>query len=63
LNKEKEKEFILLKDEILRLLSEEVIKIAFYKEGVFEYALLNDNAIKEAKKLLSDLGRYASFLK
>jgi carboxyl-terminal processing protease len=63
LNKEKEKEFILLKDEILRLLSEEVIKIAFYKEGVFEYALLNDNAIKEAKELLSDLGRYASFLK
>ena len=63
LNKEKEKEFILLKDEILRLLSEEVIKIVFYKEGVFEHALLNDNVIKEAKKLLSDLGRYASFLK
>jgi hypothetical protein len=44
-------------------LSEEVVKIAFYKEGVFEYALLNDNAIKEAKELLSDLGRYVSFLK
>ena len=63
LNKEKEKEFILLKDEILRLLSEEIIKITFYKEGVFEYVLLNDSAIKEAKKLLSDFGRYAGFLK
>ena len=63
LNKEKEAEFVLLKSEILTLLSEEIIKIAFYNEGVYEYALLNNKAINTAKILMDDLGRYASLLK
>ncbi|MAH21007.1 MAG: hypothetical protein CMB96_06205, partial [Flavobacteriaceae bacterium] len=63
LNKEKEAEFVLLKSEILTLLSEEIIKMAFYAEGVYEYALLNNKAINTAKILLGDLGRYAALLK
>ena len=63
LNKEKETEFMLLKSEILNLLSEEIIKLAFYNEGVYEYDLLNNEAIIEAKKLLNDLRRYAALLK
>jgi hypothetical protein len=63
LNKEKEAEFVLLKSEILTLLSEEIIKMAFYNEGVYEYALLNNKAINTAKILLGDLGRYAALLK
>ena len=54
---------MLLKSEILTLLSEEIIKIAFYNEGVYEYALLNNKAINTAKILMDDLGRYASLLK
>ena len=63
LNKEKEAEFVLLKSEILTLLSEEIIKMAFYNEGVYEYALLNNKAINTAKILLGDLGRYTALLK
>ena len=63
LNKEKEAEFMLLKSEILTLLSEEVVKMAFYNEGVYEYSLLNNKVISTAKILLDDLERYAALLK
>jgi hypothetical protein len=37
--------------------------MAFYNEGVYEYALLNNKAINTAKIILDNLGRYAALLK
>ena len=62
---EKEKEHLLdiKKEDILNNLSKEIIKIKFYKEGLYGYSFLKDKNIKKGVEVLVDTGVYYSILK
>ena len=61
---EKEKDQLLsnYQLQIERMLVDEIIRHYFYKEGVFEYATLHANEVKEAQKILSDAISYKELL-
>jgi len=63
--KEKEKKIVFSqsKEIIIWHLSEEIVKRNFYREGVYQYSLLKNTAIQEAKSILKDSSRYYSLLK
>ncbi|GHA38733.1 peptidase S41 [Salinimicrobium marinum] len=50
------------KAEITSLISDEIIKRYFYKEGLFEYSVQQNPEILEAKKVLLDTGKYNKIL-
>lgn len=52
-----------IKEQVLWGISEEIIRRAFYKEGVYQYALLNHPAIQKAKFLLINTSDYYNILK
>ncbi len=49
--------------EIQKNLEDEIIKRYFYREGLYEYYLTNDEAILTATSLLADAEKYMSILK
>jgi carboxyl-terminal processing protease len=51
------------KTEIQKNLEDEIIKRYFYREGLFEHYLKNDQAIRTAAALLADEGKYQGILK
>ena len=51
------------KPEITSLLTDEIIKRYFYKEGLYEYYVQHNPEIKEAQKVLNDATRYSTILK
>jgi C-terminal peptidase (prc) len=51
------------KNEIKKLLEDEIITRYFYREGLYQYFLDHDDAILTAKELLADNSKYASILK
>lgn len=63
LEKAKDKELQSKKAEIMSLLTDEIVKRYFYKEGLYEYHVKNNPEIKEAVAILNDSKRYQSILK
>ncbi len=63
LETEKKLVFNQSEERIMWQLSEEIIKCNFYKEGVYQYSLLKNNAIQKAKSVLKDSQGYYSLLK
>jgi carboxyl-terminal processing protease len=51
------------KAEIQKNLEDEILKRFFYREGLYDYHLQNDEAIMTATALLNDHGKYANILK
>ncbi|TDN88178.1 carboxyl-terminal processing protease [Salegentibacter sp. 24] len=50
------------KDEIISLLTDEIIKRYFYKEGLYEYYINHNPEILEAKAILNNTHRYSQIL-
>lgn len=63
LEKEKKLVFNQTKETIMWHLSEEIVRRNFYNEGVYQYSLLKNTAIQEAKSILKDSSKYYSLLK
>ncbi|MFD1094527.1 S41 family peptidase [Salegentibacter chungangensis] len=59
----KNQELEAKKPEIVSLLTDEIIKRYFYKEGLYDYYVKNNPEIVEAKKVLNDAGRYQEILR
>jgi carboxyl-terminal processing protease len=59
----KEQALNLKKAEIMSLLSEEIIKRYFYKEGLYEYYVKKNPEILKAKEILQDKAQYQNILK
>ena len=51
------------KAEIKSLLTDEIVKRYFYKEGLYEYHVVNNPEIKEAIAILTNINRYQNILK
>lgn len=51
------------KDQILMLLENEIVKRYFYREGMYEYVLKNNDVLNKAKEILSEKQKYLSYLK
>ena len=51
------------KEKIMNHLSEEIVKNIFYKEGLYQFSLVNNKGIQSAKSLLEDPKEYYSILK
>ena len=51
------------KEKIMNHLSEEIVKNIFYKEGLYQFSLVNNKGIQTAKSLLKDPKEYYSLLK
>lgn len=62
LEKAKQKALENEKTEILSLLSDEIIKRYFYKEGLYDYYVKNNPEILEAKSILEDKLQYQKIL-
>jgi carboxyl-terminal processing protease len=63
IGKAKDRELQDKKAEIMSLLTDEIVKRYFYREGLYEYQLVNNPEIKEAVAILKDPRRYQSILK
>ncbi|HLU50655.1 MAG TPA: S41 family peptidase [Flavobacteriaceae bacterium] len=63
LNKVKDRELQDKKIEIQTLVTDEIVKRYFYKEGLYEYQVKNSPEIKEAVAVLKDKNRYNKILK
>lgn len=50
------------KSEIMKELESEILKRYFYREGLFEYQLTNDEAIKKATEILANKNKYDNIL-
>ncbi|SKB51324.1 carboxyl-terminal processing protease [Salegentibacter holothuriorum] len=59
---QKKKELDEKKHEIVSILTDEIIKRYFYKEGLYEYYVENNPEILEAKSILKDTQRYSQIL-
>ena len=51
------------KEKIMNHLSEEIVKNIFYKEGLYQFSLVNNKGIQSPKSLLEDPKEYYSILK
>lgn len=58
----KQKELLDKKAEITSLLKDEILKRYFYREGLYEYQVVNNPEIKEALDVLNDTNRYNRIL-
>ena len=63
IEKEKEKAIDLSKNKITEALSEEIVRICFYREGLFKYNLSYNETIKKGKNILINLDEYYEILK
>lgn len=59
----KNKELNDRQEEIQNLLVDEIVKRYFYRDGLYEYQVLNNKEIAEAIRVLNDTKRYAGILK
>lgn len=59
----KEKALNDKKTEIMSILSDEIIKRYFYKEGLYDYYVQNNPEILEARKILNNPQKYQDFLR
>ena len=59
----KQKELERKKPEIVSLITDEIIKRYFYKEGLYEYYTENNPEIEAAKNVLNDPAAYSKILK
>ncbi|MFK5981540.1 MAG: S41 family peptidase [Flavobacteriaceae bacterium] len=59
----KEKALVEKKEEISTLLSDEILKRYFYRDGMYEYHVINSPEILEAVSLLNDENKYRKILK
>jgi len=59
----KDKAIVSKKAEITSLISDEILKRYFYKEGLYDYQVENNPEIIEAIKVLNDENRYKRILK
>lgn len=62
INKAKDKAVISKKTEIMSLLSDEILKRYFYKEGLYNYQVKFDPEIIEAVSILNNIDRYSRIL-
>lgn len=62
INSEKKKALDDKKHEIVSLLTDEIIKRYFYKEGLYDYYVNHNPEITKAKSILNDNSRYAEIL-
>jgi carboxyl-terminal processing protease len=51
------------KPEIERLITDEIIKRYFYNDGLYDYYVINNPEIEEAKDILNNSNRYSKILK
>jgi carboxyl-terminal processing protease len=59
----KEKSLVLRKAEIISLLSDEILKRYFYREGLYDYQVVHNPEILEAVTVLHDEKKYRKILK
>ena len=50
------------KNEIQKQLEDEIVKRYFYREGLYDYYLKNDEAILASTALLKDMSKYKGIL-
>ena len=62
LSHNKEADLVTFKDEIIKELEKEIISRYYFQKGKYEYAMIHDDAIKEARELLSDTVKYQALL-
>lgn len=63
LKKQKKDAVDQIKEQILWGISEEIIRRSFFKEGVYQYALLKHPSVQKAKQILTNLSDYYEVLK
>ena len=63
IRKEKKLALEASKEKIINHLSEEIVKNIFYKEGLYQFSLVNNKGIQSAKSLLENPKEYYSILK
>ena len=63
IRKEKKLALEASKEKIMNHLSEEIVKNIFYKEGLYQFSLVNNKGIQSAKSLLEDPKEYYAILK
>ena len=63
IEKEKAKAIDLSKNQITEILSEEIVRICFYREGLFKYNLSYNETIIKGKNILINLDKYYEILK
>lgn len=63
IDKAKNKELNDRQEEIQNLLIDEIVKRYFYRDGLYEYQVLNNDEIAEAIRVLNDTKRYEGILK
>ncbi len=63
INKAKDKALIDKKAEIMSLISDEILKRYFYRDGLYEYQVKNNPEILEAIAVLNETNRYNRILK
>jgi len=63
ISKSKAEALSTFESEIQKQLEDEIIKRYFYREGLYDYYLLNDSAIVTANTLLKDRSKYDDLLK
>ena len=51
------------KQQLINLLSEEIIKRYFYSEGLYEYYIANNAEIQTAKNIVNNPSKYLDYLK
>lgn len=49
-------------EQLMVLLENEIIKRYFYREGMYEYFLINNEEVKKATEILGNINKYNSFL-
>ncbi|MEP0263421.1 S41 family peptidase [Dokdonia sp.] len=59
----KNKELNDRQEEIQNLLVDEIVKRYFYRDGLYEYQIINNKEIAEAIRVLNDTNRYEGILK
>jgi carboxyl-terminal processing protease len=63
IQKAKKKEIVDKKAELISLLTDEIVKRYFYKEGVYEYQLLKNDVVQTAIEVLNDSKKYDRILR
>ncbi len=63
LNTAKDKAIVEKKAEIMSLLTDEILKRYFYREGLYNYQVEHNPEIKQAVAVLNDVGQYGKILK
>ena len=58
----KEADLVTFKDEIVKQLEKEIISRYYFQKGKYEYAMIHDDAINEARELFSDTVKYQALL-